>query len=376
MIRLLIIHESLDGGGAERVLVEYLNNIDYTLFDVSLLLVYGGGRYLSDINKSVHYYHLFKHGQIPKNRLSEFIYLNKYYLKYRIERVLNDNRYDTIVSFMEGVSLLAHYCLLERGTKNVSWVHTNMVTNPWSERFFSGRIKEKNAYKRMQTIVFVSKQTRDAFVEKFPDVKSSLDIINNPIDSNRIIRASLEISVSNNGTFTVICVGRMVEVKRFDRIIAAAKLLKDQGCKIKYWICGDGKLRQNLIDLIDRNGMSDDFVLWGFKNNPYPYMKAADVFVLSSDTEGFPTVICEAMVLGKPVVSTNVPGTDELIGNSEYGFLCDKTAESIADAIFKLYSSADVLAEYHNKSISHSLDFDVSKTMKRFNSIVTNECVN
>lgn len=372
MKKLLIIQESLDGGGAERVLIEYLNHIDYTLYDVSLLLVYGEGRYQSEINKNVHCYELYRRWIKPKNRIWESLLYNTKILKCRLRKTIKNNSFDTILSFMEGPALLVHQTIIEHARLNVTMVHTNMITNPWSERILGGKKNENKAYEKMDRISFVSLQAKKAFSEKFPNVHSELIVINNPINAGRIIRSAEEIKIDKQRDFTICSVGRMVEAKRFDRLVDVAKILKDKGYNIKYWICGAGKLEEQFKKQIHDNEMNNEFVLWGFQNNPYPYIKAADMFVLTSDTEGFPTVVCEALVLGKPVISTDVPGIDELLENSKYGVVCSKNIKSVAEAIMKLYDSRELLAKYSKMSLERSSFFDIGHIMEKFYKFVGN----
>lgn len=112
----------------------------------------------------------------------------------------------------------------------------------------------------------------------------------------------------------------------------------------------------------------------GLSKNPYPYLKAADLFVLTSDTEGFPTVICEALVLGKPVISTDVPGTEELLGNSKYGIICSKNAESVADSILKLYKNKELLSRYSVRALERSSLFDIKSVMDKFYNLISDGC--
>ena len=372
MKSLLIIQESLDGGGAERILIEYLNNIDYNQYNVTLLLIFGGGRYVDEINKNVHCLELYGKSIKPKKRVQEVVLYNKCVLTLLAKSILKGKTFDTILSFMEGPSLLVHQVLIGKATHHVTWVHTNIITNPWSERLFSGAVNEAKAYKRMNSIAFVSLQAQKAFVEKYPEVKASLYIINNPIDVERIRCGANEMSITKPDNFTVCSMGRMIEAKRFDRLIDAAKILKDKGCKITYWLCGTGKLEEDIKEQIHANKLEEDFVLFGFQKNPYPYIKASDVFVLTSDTEGFPTVICESMVLGKPIISTDVPGTDELLGASEFGIVCQKTPESVADAILKLYTDNNTLVFFKQKSMEHCKMFNIESTMNKFYHAICN----
>lgn len=93
-------------------------------------------------------------------------------------------------------------------------------------------------------------------------------------------------------------------------------------------------------------------------------------FCLSSDTEGYPTVVCEAMVLGVPVVATDIVGSRDIIGQNEYGILTELTPESFADAIYSLYKDESLLNHYKRKASEKARDFGISRAMKEINYIL------
>lgn len=367
---ILIIHESLDGGGAERVLTEYLNNIDYSVYDITLVLLYGGGRYLREINRNVNYVELFPKLLKPKYGFMEKIIYNKFVIRYRILRLIHVRKFDVLLSFMEGPALKIHSYLLDYAIKHVTWVHTNMITNPWSTRYFGSKENEELTYTQMNHIVFVSQLALESFTHKYPGNIVEKRVINNPIDAKRIMDDSELQVIEKGSSFTICSVGRIVDAKRYDRLVEAAVILKNMGCKINYWICGTGKLEHQIKNLIKNKHLEDTFTFWGFQNNPYPYIKSADAFVLCSDSEGFPTVICEAMILGKPIVSTDVAGTDELLGKSEYGIVCNKEAQSLAEAIKLIYKDIKIQSQLSTRAKQKSSMFNISQTLEKFYAVI------
>ena len=138
---------------------------------------------------------------------------------------------------------------------------------------------------------------------------------------------------------------------------------------IEFWILGIGPLESMLKEQARKVGVEDMVLFKGFKPNPYPYMQTADVFLLTSDTEGYPTVICEALCLGKPIVSTNVTGADELLANG-IGVICDYDVEKIADMLEELIKSPEMLANYANVSNKRGRKFDKSIVMEHIYSII------
>ena len=170
--------------------------------------------------------------------------------------------------------------------------------------------------------------------------------------------------------FTICNVARLSAIKKQDRLIKAIKILKDKGCDIELWILGTGDEFHKLKKLVSELSLIETVQFKGFQPNPYPYIKASDVFVLSSDTEGYPTVICEALCLGKPIVSTRITGCTELLGDNEYGILTALNEQAIANAIYELYNSKDKMLLLQQKAIEKSQNFSVEYTMNKFYNII------
>jgi glycosyltransferase involved in cell wall biosynthesis len=216
----------------------------------------------------------------------------------------------------------------------------------------------------MSDIVFVSEVAKDSFNQLF-SIRQNIrqKVIYNPIDTVEIMRQSMEFDVIKN-KFIVLGVGRLSEQKRFDRFIDVAKILSDKKLDMEFWILGMGMLEANLKEKVNQLNLKDSVVFKGFVDNPYPYIKSADVFLLTSDAEGYPTVVCESLVLGKPIVMTEVSGARELLGNSEYGIITkDMVPETIATEIEKLYLDKNLYHSYVMKSKMRSQIFQLDATM-------------
>ena len=369
MKKILIIHSSLGGGGAERVLIDILRNFDYTQYDVSLLLVCGSGVYLELLPSKVNYI-----GSIYRNKRGLFkriiaeLRLNKLFEPIEINKIVKDY-YDVIISFMESYPARYHSYILNRAKKNISWVHTDLLTNHWSEKRFLSKTEESSFYSKMDSVAFVSQRALDSFVTLFNYKKKNLLVIYNPIDKARIKMLANENIINKTG-LVFVAVGRMVYQKRYDRLLKAAQILKSRGCLFNLLILGTGILEKELKELSIKLGVNDVVSFLGFINNPYPYIRIADALVLSSDTEGFPTVVCEAMTLGIPVIGTNVTGIRDLLGSSEYGLITDPNAESFADAMFSLLSDSQLRSYYSDKSLERAKELGIDNSMKHIYSVI------
>lgn len=367
--KVLFIHASLGGGGAERILIDTLRNIDYSMYDVDLALVCGCGVYMKDIPEEVHYLgSIYCNRRGILKRIIARLHLSYLFEPREINRLVKGN-YDTIVSFLEGFPTRYHSYILKQASNNVAWVHCDLFANHWSRWRYLNDAEEAAVYSQMDSVVFVSQNGLDAFRRLFHYEKDNLRVIHNPIDKDRIVRLAAEGNVVKE-VFTYVAVGRLSISKRYDRMIKAVRILKDRGCHFRLNILGAGDLDEELKRLTRELEVDDCVCFYGYVENPYPFIKASDVLVLSSDSEGYSTVVCEAMTLGVPVVGTNVTGINDIVGNNEYGFVTDLTPESFADAMYLLYSDHQKRLIYAEKAQERAESFSVENAMKKIYSVI------
>ncbi len=372
MKKILIIQESLGGGGAEKVLCSVLNKFDYSKYDVTLLLWHKSGFYLDKIPEKVRVIGIFdsKCGIAEKILFRLPGILGDYMIGKQLKRTPDvKGHYDAIISFLEGVSARIHSRLLSSGDKNVTWVHIDMERNRWSNKYFSYK-RAESFYSQVDDVVFVSNGAKSAF-ERIFKTTTRHRVIYNIQDKEEIIRLGNEAldSLPEN-RFSVCCVGRLVRQKRFDRVIRVASILKARGYDVLFRIIGSGNLKDELADLAKASGVEDMIEFVGFQSNPYKYIKASDVFLLTSESEGFSLVVAEAMILGKPVISTTVAGPTELIGDGEGGILCNEDEEEIADAVMSFYDDEDLIKRYSLAAYNRSKIFNQEEIMGEIYSLI------
>ena len=366
--KILIIQESAKGGGAEKVLIDMLRYFDRTLYDVTLLLINAYGIHLSDISNEVKCIYVNKHSpNLLLRGVNHFSLLRDILLKYKIKKLIKGQQYDTIISFMEGPATKVHSFITDHAIKNISWVHVNLLVNHWSAFVYRNHLEEQAVYKKMDSIVLVSQGVKHAFSKLF-GITENLRVIYNVIDFQTINQKATEfIPIKNK--FTICNIGRLTEQKRHDRLIAVAKILKEKGIEFEIWILGEGKLESQLRNQVNMLNVADVVKFLGYQTNPYPYIKASDIFVLTSDTEGYPTVVCEALCLGKPVISTNITGADELLANG-VGILTGFDPYDIAEQISKLVLSKDLYSHYADLATRRGLQFCPQDVMNQIYSLL------
>lgn len=363
MKNILFIIPSLGGGGAEKVLVDILNRFDYNNYNVDLLVIHLYGPYVNQINNNVKVHSLFKGAETIVSRiiskvekaLSVFDLINKE----KVRSVIKCS-YDTIISFTTNEALYFHSFLFDKAEKNINWVHVDVLKNH-NNYPFKSKEAEVDAYQQIDQLVFVSNDARVAFNTVFNDLRAPQNVIYNLIDREAIEKKSND-DIISNAIHTIIAIGRLIPVKGYDRLIKVAKKLKDDGISFQCQLIGAGILQGELEGLIAQEGVGDVVKMLGFKSNPYPYLKAADIFISTSLSEAFPLVVCESLCLGKAIVCTKTTGPIEML-QDKYGILTEHDIDDIYTKLRSLLVSPDMIKKYQALALERSSMFDPQKTM-------------
>ena len=376
MKKVLYIMPALPGGGAEKVLIDILRNTNQNEYEVSLLLEYRDSLYTPAVPPSIKIYSLYERNSIWIDRLHRVLGLFKMYhlfhsLVYKLilHKVLRGHSFDTIVSFMEGESVRLHSYVHHKAKRNVSWVHIDFLKKHWSSIFFKNNEHEQACYSLMDKVVFVSADARNNFRKLYSISEGKTQVLYNLIDKDEIVR----LSQSNvlHKTRPVICmVGRLNGQKRYDRALNAVKQLKDEGWNFDLWILGVGELEAELRKQCEELQILDVCHFWGFVSPPYPHMREADIYLNTSEAEGYPLVLCEALCLGLPVVATDITGAHEILDESKYGVLVEESVEDIVRGLRSLLSDEDLRAEYAKLALLRSEMFSVNKVMDEIYSVL------
>lgn len=370
MKKILFIYGPLGGGGAERVLVDLLSNLDYSRYHVDLCLMVNGGILLPEIPQQVNIIPLWEsYNLYYKIAYRASVWLGNHFLFKRILKKKLMKKYDAEISFLEGMPLKLH-AMMDTNAKKITWVHCDLYNFHYTDHQFS-KNEEQNAYNIMDTIVCVSDDTLRAFEKRFPDCTTVRKVIYNPIDTKRILQLADENYIAKNEKFTVVTVGRLTIQKRIDRVIRLASRFKEEGIDIHFQIIGDGELKNELFALRDKYGVEETVEFTGFLKNPFPYIKSADIMLLSSGSEGFGLVVCEAMCLGTPVISTKTAGPSEIIDENKYGLLCSHDDESLYKAVKRMKDDLGLRNKFKQAGLKRVHDFSVTNTVTEFNKLIS-----
>ena len=225
--------------------------------------------------------------------------------------------------------------------------------------------RQKKYYARYDLAVCVLKMSEKAFEKLYGDTVPAVTVYNT-IDDGEILRKSAETlspDVSKR-KLTIAAVGRLSAPKHFIRALTAHKRMLEDGLDHDLWIVGDGEERSLLEAYIHENHLEASAKLLGFRENPYNLMYAADILVCSSIFEGFSTFVTEGLILGKPIVTTDVSGMHELLGDSEYGLITANDDEAFYEGVKRMLTEPGLLEHYAEQAKIRGRDFKQEKLVQ------------
>ncbi|SHH68340.1 glycosyltransferase [Clostridium grantii] len=358
MTNVLFVIDSLTCGGAQKSLISLLNNIDYSQYQVELLLFRRGGgfeRFLPSQVKvlNVPQYFRFVSGDTSinfKSRVKYHLYRLKTSLKLRlnnitrkkkhseqivytsIKTILNNvgKKYDVAIAYSQG---LPTYFIVDKveADRKIAWINCDYINTLYDKDL------DNVFYRSIDTMVTVSSYTYDSISKMKYNYKDKLKVILDIVNPEIITKMSLEEEPRefHQNVLKILTVGRLATVKGYDLAIKAASLLKKGGYKAKWYVIGEGSERKEMERLIDKYELSNNFILLGEKSNPYPYINNCDIYVQTSRKEGFGLTVIEAKILKKPIVCTNFDTAYELINDKVDGYIVSKEENEIFSAIKK-----------------------------------------
>lgn len=364
MKKVLITSYDLEVGGVERSLISLLEHFDYDNHDVDLLLFHHHGDFLPYLTDKVNLLpeapklasfrkpisQVFKEKQyfLGVSRLAakikskitkpvqESVVQMQDMWRYSLPFLPNqDESYDVAISYLWPHDYVAYKV---KAKKKIAWIHTDYTKIKTDVK------RDLKVWSEFDYIVSISEDVTKAFLTKYPSLESKIVLVEN-IVSPQFIRkqANEKIEVFNKDLFNLVSVGRLCYAKGYDNAIKALRKLHDQGyTNIKWYIVGYGGDEQMLRDLIKENQLEDSFILLGKKINPYPYIKACDLYVQPSRYEGKAVTVSEAKILGKPILLTNYDTAHSQLEHEVDGYITDLSIDGIVDGIKKLYENYEL----------------------------------
>lgn len=375
--RVLFVTNSLWGGGAEKVFQTLLCGLDRRKYDITVYSVNQGVVSAPYPEDGVIYRHLFGQGVKSrfgrlKTHLMNKLKLSVYYhLSPRwFYRLFIRGAYDVEIAFIEGYATRIVSGSTNKRSKKLAWVHIDLEKNHWTDVAYRSRKEEKAAYSRFDLIPVVSRSVCASMESLFPKIDTFL-VVKNPIDERFICSQSVAFKAKfPSAAIKLVSIGRFENQKGYDRLLPIIKHLVDEGYDLSLTILGDGSQRKGLETYVKEKGLSDRVSLLGFQSNPYPWLAGADLFVCSSRSEGYSTVVTEALILGLPVITTDCAGMDELLGGGRYGVIVDNDDEALYGGLKSLMENPEKIDVYRSLAAERGKDFKLEKLMSQIETII------
>lgn len=371
MKTILFFIESLNGGGAEKVLCTMIKNMDREKFHVKLCCAVNSGSYIEEVRPYVDYSYVFEN-PASLSGLRLFLFKIKYIILYKwlplslFCRFFLPKGSDIEVAYTEGkaTKVIAHSA--NRVAKKIAWLHIDLYNFHWTTIEYSSHKEESDIYKHFDRIVSVSDTVKEAFHKEFPDVDVPVTTLYNPIDSDEIITKSKEnVDIEKLHKYTIVSIGRLTKQKAFLRLVKIVERLYKDGFDVGLWILGEGDERCLLEKYIQEHGLNNNVSLLGFKSNPYSYLSKADLFVCSSLSEGYSTAVTEALILGLPIVTTECSGMKELLDGGNTGIITANDEDSLYEGVKTVFEDKDRLKRMRELSLKKGNTLSLTNLVKQ-----------
>lgn len=342
---LFYIDTGLTGGGAEKVLCNLVNALDHDRFAVTVVTPFPADR--SALSPRVNYRALYP----AKNTLTRYLYRLESALGTAVRRLHRD--FDLEIAYLEcgPTKFLAGS---KNAAKKVAWVHCDLILKADDPAAFAK--KTSSWYEKYDHVVCVSESVRESF-DKLYNRRFPCSVLYNVNDEAEILRKADAFLPEPSEIPTLCAVGRLSPEKNFLHLLRALPKLKRDGIPFRLQIIGEGEDRQKLEGYIARHDLGDCVNLLGWQENPYPYLKNADIVVCSSRYEGLSTVVTEALILGRPVVTTPCNGMAELLGDNEYGLIADPDDNGLHRSLRRMLTEPGLREHYAAMSARRGHDF-------------------
>ena len=360
MVRILFLIHNLGQGGAEKVLVNLVNNMDRTKFDISLTVLFGGGVNEQFIKPDIHFHSVWPK-EVPGNSK-----LMKLLSPQQLHKLCVKKRYDIEIAYLEGPSARVISGCCFPNTRLISWVHAEQRTRVAASRSFRSEREADGCYNRFDRVVCVSDTVKRDF-ESIIRLEQECIVLYNTVESEQIRELSKDDApeVIDDGCIRLVAVGTLKEVKGFDRLLRIVKRLRDEKREVHLYLIGRGKLAKQFERFIIENRLDDCVTMLGYQTNPYKYVTKCYLFVCSSYSEGFSTAATEALIVGTPVITTLVSGVKEMLGeNNEYGVVTENEEEALYRGIKQLLDYPDLLDYYRKQALIRGKDFSTEHTVE------------
>lgn len=368
--RVLFLIDSLTCGGAEKSLISLLPLLDYSQIDVDLLMFKRGGVFEKYVPQQVRVISHRLYGSGFVDRLSQRLHQMCFSWNLRFGKKRHgaethwramhqavmplEGQYDVAIAYQQGMPTF-FLATKVNAVKKVAWINADVLAAGYDMDYC------KQFYDKMDAVVAVSQKLFDLLSVRASWMQDKLHCVYDIINPE-VVRTLAQEQVTDmnpvGDALSIVTVGRLTKPKNHLLALDAAHILKENGLDFVWYFVGEGEMRTAIEQRIADLGLADNVILLGLKENPYPYMAKADVYVQTSAFEGFGMTIAEAKMLHRPVVSTNFDVIHDQIVDHQNGLIADMTPHNVAEKILELIADEELRG-----SISKSLANETYSTV-------------
>ena len=377
-MKILFVMYNMEIGGTRRSLLNLLEKMVKAGVQCDLLLFSPYGDYMNQIPHGVRVLHgdilmqsIYATKQTLKKYAPSYLVLMKavqkilkkvfgekrfydHVMRGYAKRHFKNNDYDAVIAFQEGDCV--KFATYVPSPCRLAWIH-NDYGNLQGEQRGTPAI-----FSKLDSILFVAEGTRRTFVEAYPQFADKMRVIPNILPQDRIRESAsdddAERIFTDPNRIHIVSVGRVARQKAFERIPEVLDGLGTLSQRIEWSVIGDGPDLPRLREELETKGLQDCVRFIGARNNPFPLVRQADLYVLTSLYESQPMVVMEALTLGVPVLSTDFASVRELLGNKPFGVICENSVAGLTDSLRRLLESPKEIQSMQQSAKEYEYDND------------------
>ncbi|MCL8536443.1 glycosyltransferase [Chryseobacterium gallinarum] len=374
-IKVLFRHRSMEMGGVEKVILSMLNNLNPDKFEITIFLNMNQGELRNEIPAHVKKVYLTQGKEnFSQNPLIHKLQLIRRRLKLSralknakiSDRILGNKKFDVEIapsySTFSSVNNSSN-----KASKKIGWFHSE-INLPALQPLVPEIIEN---FPKFDHIIYCSQRIKEMMHRYYPDLQYPAEsVVINAIPLEEIKRKAEEKIESLPEGPVFVSVGRLHHRKGYHKLIDAHKKLIDEGFHHTVLVLGSGEEMKNLTEQIKANNVQETFILCGNKMNPYPYIKNADYFILPSESEAWPLVIAEALILQKPIIATDTGDVGIMIRDRETGYLINYDTNEMYEAMKIFLSDPELIARIRKNLETIEDQFDNQKIFNAVEQII------
>lgn len=381
MKKILFVVDEKKMGGVSVLLADILRNINLKKYDVDIMVLHNSGDYLTDLPESVNVIYgtpffevvdlslkdVLKSKKFIKllKKIHLILLMKTHLIKFKIikeRKKCLKKHYDVEIAFKDGFCAL--FTAYGNSDIKYHWLHTDYLMYDCTAKYKSLFNK---IYYNFNKIIGISNAVVKRFQEKYPN--TNCEVIYNLIDVEKIKNKANLKEIHFDNELNLISVGRIHNMKGYDRLVKVFNRLnqENQLDKVKLRIIGDGPDMNMIKTMVCNYKLENKIDVMGKKKNPFPYVKASDAFLMCSRYEPFGLVVLEAMILGVPIISTDVASIKEIM-DEHYGMIIENSEDGLYKALIKIINYRKILADY--KANLKFFQYDIKKIIKQIEDLL------